>query len=169
MGLAIWIAAALACSAAQAGAAAATACPPASYPLKDLEIRLADGNPRGTSKIELRGSGEGRGSRFSRTVLLDEYSFTMSPQELVDLLNLFLQSYFFDRPDSYTEPVTAHLQEDGTVNSEFISNSDGGATTLTLKLGRCEKSCTFRSGRPSDLEDLARRVRKLAEVRTPKP
>jgi hypothetical protein len=146
-------------------------CPPTTYSLEGVDIRLSKSvrGGRGSSLFEFRGTGHGRVVQrldFDRS---EEFSFTVTSLELIDLVNRFLNIYFFDLADSYGHPLIASLKADGSVETQGIIDSHAPVTTVTLTVGQCTKRSQFEYAGPPELRALARELEDFAMKRRKGP
>jgi hypothetical protein len=121
----------------------ATAAPPRSVRIEDLRVRLE------------RGAGQVAGSA-ARSVVLSG-AVAGQRDTLVALLNALHAVHFFALPGQMTLQTSVVLQEDGTVQTQWLHRSDEPTTRVCVSVSTAYEKCvTFTAtAGPADLVQLA--------------
>ena len=134
------------------------------YPLSEVEVRLVY-TPHGgclgrcvTYQITVRGDGT---VEYNGTGLVEGVrSRTVSPDEVVWLVNQFLEARFWNALNSYRN-TSVIVRNGDTVTVNGTSSADDPQTDLTLKIGDRTKTVSLFAHYPDELRRLAIGIERL--------
>ena len=138
--------------------------PPSTYELSDVTVRLVKTGGRNSIVFEISGTGSGRVRRNGYQGSVETCTFQLDTATVLDLINSFHEMYFFDLAERYSFPYRAVLGDDGKIHTEFIWQSAGGGSTVTIQIGEYTKTSGFFVEGPRQLEWLAKHIQTLSET-----
>jgi hypothetical protein len=143
-------------------------CPPIRYPLTSVVVKVETNGQDGLRSMVFFGDGRGQIVERKRGGTDVTREFKVSSDDIVALITRIQGAYFFDAPDRYDEPRSAHLQDPTTVETGWVSNCGGAFTTISVKLGECTKDTIFQTA-PPELGRLTTFIQELGNSRVATP
>ena len=148
--------------------------PPSTYELGDVTIQLVKHlGGRNSIVFEISGAGSGSVRRIGYQGTLEvegsehrpgqTCTFQLDTAAVLDLINAFHAIYFFDLAERYSFPYRAVLGDDGKVQTEFLSQSHGGGSTVTIQIQDYSKTSGFYVEGPRELKALAKQIASISE------